>query len=201
MFTCLFNSNKFFQIPPPPFSTAREAEKEKIYHCIHYFASHCILVCRCTTDLYLVMLTTCASNCGGFIKITNGASNHRLKTVYLCDQSWIEWKRQSRCLGKGHVNLEAIPVPVMEFFCNCLIALLAYASEETMVKNFRRRSWSRRSLNGFLEAVLQWRSRQTWKFPKKKILRYLPRITKIQNSDRPFLRTWLPQYILHWREL
>ncbi len=42
MFTSLFNSNKFFQIPPPFFSTAKEAEKEKIYQCIHNFASHSI---------------------------------------------------------------------------------------------------------------------------------------------------------------
>ncbi len=44
MFTCLFNSNKFFQISPPFFSTTKEAEKEKIYHCIHNFVSHCMFV-------------------------------------------------------------------------------------------------------------------------------------------------------------
>ncbi len=44
MFTFLFNSNKFFQISPTFFSTAREAEKEKIYHCTYNFVSHCRLI-------------------------------------------------------------------------------------------------------------------------------------------------------------
>ncbi len=45
-----------FSKSPPPFYTAREAEKEKIYHCIHNFVNHCISVMIFATFFFYLQL-------------------------------------------------------------------------------------------------------------------------------------------------
>ncbi len=69
MFTRLFKSNKFFQIFPL-FSPAREAEKEKIYHCIHNFVSHCMYVHSSNLVLFFgKFYFKFWRNCGDTVKI------------------------------------------------------------------------------------------------------------------------------------
>ncbi len=70
MLTCLFYSNKFFQISPPLFSTAKEAEKEKIYHCIHNFVSHCTCMYSCVYTRYMRIFDVCVGEFVFWVRVS-----------------------------------------------------------------------------------------------------------------------------------